>query len=204
MNNKLEPDTNIFSQLAAHTKELLPKQNDRKPLLIAIDGRSGAGKTSFALALKEKYNWSIFHADRFFLRPEQRTPERLTEAGGNMDRERLLEEVILPIKKGTKLVSYRPFDCRTMQLSEPLSVTVGEVCVIEGSYSCHPDLWEYYDLHIFLDVSREEQKKRILKRNGAAQAAVFEEKWIPLEEKYFLEYNICERCEMRFNAPLKI
>lgn len=33
-------------------------------------------------------------ADDFFLRPEQRTPERLAEPGGNLDRERMKSEVI--------------------------------------------------------------------------------------------------------------
>jgi hypothetical protein len=35
--------------------------------------------------------------DDFFLRIEQRTPERMTEVGGNVDYERFLETVLFPV-----------------------------------------------------------------------------------------------------------
>lgn len=186
-------------QIIAAVSALSPKS---APLLIAIDGRSAAGKTTLARILNEKAGWTVFHTDDFFPRPEQRTPERLNTAGGNLDRERLLEEILLPLKNGERQITHRTFDCRTKRLSEPIVTSVGEVCVIEGAYSCHPALRDFYDLRVFLDIEPEEQSRRILLRNGAEKAAQFAERWIPLEERYFAELRPQEKCEIFYmNRP---
>ncbi|MDE7230266.1 MAG: uridine kinase [Oscillospiraceae bacterium] len=171
---------------------------DNSRLLIAVDGRCAAGKTTLAERLRETSGWSVFHMDDFFLRPEQRTEERLNTPGENVDHERFLEEVLLPLRNGSEEISFRPFDCGTLSLKEPIRIKAERVCVVEGSYSCHPALWDNYDLRIFLTVDPEEQMRRIVRRNGAENAVRFAEKWIPLEEKYFSAYKIQSRCDMRF------
>lgn len=80
---------------------------------LAIDGPCGSGKTTLAALLAQLYDCPVFHADDFFLRPEQRTPERFAQPGGNLDRERLREEVLLPLHEG-KPVCYRRFDCHSL------------------------------------------------------------------------------------------
>ena len=67
---------------------------------------------------------------------------------------------------------------------------------MEGSYSCHPELWDFYDLHVFVDIAPQDQMKRILHRDGEAKAEKFRDKWIPLEEQYFEECHIREKCEI--------
>ena len=67
----------------------------KEPLLIAIDGRCAAGKTTTASLVKEKINCNIIHMDSFFLQPWQRTKERLDEPGGNVDYERVKKEVLI-------------------------------------------------------------------------------------------------------------
>lgn len=135
--------------------------------------------------------------DHFFLRPEQRTEERLKTPGGNVDYERFLEEVLNPIKEGEREILYRPYDCHRQELAEPISVIPGNVCLVEGSYSCHPALWDRYDLHVFLTVDEEEQMRRIIRRNGEENADMFRKRWILLEESYFAAYRIKERCDLR-------
>lgn len=169
-----------------------------KPLTVAIDGRCAAGKTTLAERLRELIGCNIIHADSFFLRPEQRTAERLNEPGGNIDYERLLAEVMEPLQR-KKAFSYRPFSCKTQCLGEEIHVEPNSVTIIEGSYSCHPLLWKYYGLRVFLTVDPEEQLKRIERRNGADALTVFRERWIPLEEKYFTMLQIAERCDCIFD-----
>lgn len=178
------------------------RESSAVPFLIAIDGRCAAGKTTLAEELEKKEGWSVFHTDHFFPRPEQRTSERLSAAGGNFDRERFLEEVVLPLKSGEKIIRYRPFDCRTGTLLKPVEVKACDICLVEGSYSCHPELWTFYGLHVFLTVGEEEQLSRIVKRNGAEKARDFKERWIPMEEKYFSAYDIEKRCEIRFSDDI--
>ena len=169
-------------------------------ILIAIDGRCGAGKTTLARALQEKLACNVIHMDDFFLRPEQRTKERLDTPGENVDHERFLAEVLLPLSQN-KEFQYRPFDCKTGSLSENTQVFPNRIAVAEGSYSCHARLWDYYDLHIFADIDPETQLERIIARNGKSVAEIFKSRWIPLEEAYFEAFSIRERCEIIIKKP---
>lgn len=190
----MKVNTELFDELFNKIEELI--QNNK--LIMAIDGSSAAGKSTLAAVLAERYGAVVFHADDFFLRPEQRTAERLNEAGGNMDRERLKAEVLESLSKGER-VTYRAFDCRTMSLKEPVSVEPGRLNIIEGAYSMHPDLESYYGFSVFLDIDPETQRQRILKRNDSAKAEMFFSRWIPMEKRYIEELKVKERCQMLIN-----
>lgn len=169
------------------------------PLLIAIDGRCGSGKTTLANYLQKQCNCNVIHMDEFFLRPEQNTKQRLAQAGGNVDYERFYEEVLLPLKSDEPFY-YRPYDCHSQTFLEPVFITPCPITIIEGSYSCHPTLQNQYDIKIFLSVDPNTQLERIKKRNGEKALQSFIEKWIPLEEYYFSTYNIKQYCELYFET----
>ena len=182
----------IVEEIITQIQAILKK---KEFIIVAIDGRCASGKTTLAAQLKERLDCNVIHADEFFLRPHQRTEERLATPGGNVDYERLLEEVMLPLKANRDF-AYRPYDCKTGNLKEPVWVNARKITIIEGSYSCHPKLWEQYDLRIFLTIAEKLQKERIRNRNKE-MAEVFLQKWIPLEETYFKEYAIAKRCDIR-------
>ena len=137
--------------------------------------------------------------DDFFLRPEQRTPERFAEPGGNVDRERFLTEVLLPLSRG-ETVRYRRFDCATMTLLDAKEITPTRLVATEGAYSMHPDLAPYYDISVFLDISPDRQQDRILRRNTPEKATRFFKEWIPLEQKYLSAFAIAQHCTMRIKV----
>ena len=152
-------------------------------VVVAIDGKCTSGKTTLASKLAEIYDCNVFHMDDFFLRAEQRTPERFAEVGGNVDYERFQEEVLLPLKSG-KVFSYRPFDCSTFTLAAPVAVTPKKLNIIEGTYSHHPYFGNPYDLKILLTVDEETQRQRILERPAFLHKRFFGD-WIPMENRYF-------------------
>ncbi|MEE0803287.1 MAG: uridine kinase [Oscillospiraceae bacterium] len=164
-------------------------------VLVAIDGRCAAGKTTLAASLQAQLECNVFHMDDFFLRPEQRTSERLHQSGGNVDYERFLTEVLRPLHDG-QAVTCRPYDCHTQQLHAPVRAEVRAVSIIEGSYSCHPALWDLYDLHVFLSVGLEEQRRRIAARSGEKMLPMFTNVWIPMEETYFAQFRVAERADL--------
>ncbi len=168
----------------------------KEPLIIAIDGRCASGKTTLAARLKEALNCAVFHMDDFFPRPEQRTPQRLSAPGGNVDWERFLDEVILPLRSGKREIRFRPFDCDRWELGPEVIEMATPIVVVEGSYSCHPKLREYYDLRVFLSVSQQEQLRRIALRNGDDGLRQFVERWIPMEELYFRAFDVAAQCEL--------
>ena len=163
-------------------------------VLVALDGRCAAGKSTLGAWLSARYGYTLVHLDHFFLRPHQRTAARYAQPGGNVDHERFLAQVLRPLWEGRRAV-YRPFDCAAQALGEPVAVEAGNVVVVEGSYSCHPALWPWYHLHVCLTLPPQIQRQRLLEREGPAGAEVFAEKWIPLEEKYLAAFHIPRRCE---------
>lgn len=165
------------------------------PLLIALDGRCAAGKTTLANRLAEQYGWGVIHLDDFFLQPAQRTSQRLAEPGGNLDRERLISEVLLPLTQHRPGV-YRVFDCRTMGFAAvPRPLPAAPVVLLEGSYACHPDMRPLCGLHVFLTVDPGEQLRRLTARNPA-RLQDFRTRWIPMEEQYFRYFHIPETCDL--------
>ena len=169
--------------------------NQKGRCIISIDGRCGSGKTTLARTLQEEMDCDVIHMDDFFLRKEQRTPERYATPGENVDHERFLEEVLIPLHEG-KTVSFHPYDPTVMDLSKTVR-TAGEkpIIVIEGSYSQRDDLRAYYDLTVFLTIEKEAQLERIEKRDPEKLTA-FIEKWIPLEEMYFEKYDVENRADL--------
>lgn len=170
------------------------------PVLIAVDGRCAAGKSTLAAWLKERFECTVnvIHMDDFFLQPYQRTRQRMEEPGGNIDYERFEKEVMYSLSRFENF-SYQIYDCKIKKLYSRIYVEPAEISIVEGSYSCHPALWDFYTLRIFLDVEPEEQLRRICGRNGAEAVSVFRDKWIPLEEKYFTAYQIQERSDFVFS-----
>ena len=163
-------------------------------VVVAIDGSCTAGKTTLAGHLATKYDCNLIHMDDFFLRPEQRTPERFAQPGGNVDYERFREEVLLPLGRG-EAVCFRPFDCQTRQMKEAIPMPRKKLNIIEGTYSCHPYFGQPYDLKIFLTVTPETQRERILQRPVFLHKSFFES-WIPMEQQYFKTFAIGEKSDL--------
>ena len=170
--------------------------SEKETVIVAIDGNCTSGKTTLANQLAANYDCNVFHMDDFFLRPEQRTPARFAEIGGNVDYERFSEEVLLPLKSG-KPFSYRPFDCNTFQLTVPVAVMPKKLNIIEGTYSLHPYFGEVYDLEVFLSITPKLQRERILQRPAFLHKRFFEE-WIPMEQHYFDGLHIPDKCDLFF------
>ncbi len=168
----------------------------KSPLVIAVDGRCGSGKSWIARLLSGVYPSSVIHMDHFFLRPVQRTEDRLKEPGGNIDYERFMDEVIKPLKAGKSVFDYQRYDCVTGGFSGRIRVRKRDLVIVEGTYSCHPLFCSCYDMKVFADIGPKRQKERILKRNGAHMLRRFIDEWIPKEEIYFDTFRIKEICDL--------
>lgn len=159
-----------------------------KNALIAIDGGSGSGKTRLAQRLSARLDCTVFHMDDFFLRPEQRTPERLAETGGNVDYERFKTDILDKIRLGSEF-EYRPYDCKTLSLAPAVRVSPKKLCIVEGSYSLHPYFGDIWDMKIFVTASLDTRLSRLKARSPALYSR-FKDEWIPKEDAYFRAFGI--------------
>lgn len=206
-------DNGNFTQLAAVLDKRL---QTAVPLVLAIDGRCGSGKTTLASQLAHEYGGSIVHMDDFFLRPVQRNAKRLAQPGGNIDYERFETEVIPHLYEKKGGFSYRRYDCSVRELTEEIQVKRTNLIIVEGVYSCHPRFFvrnelksvsfsgfgerDVYDFKVFLNIDVKKQQERILKRNGKDMYERFMKEWIPKEELYFTTFRIKEKCDLVLEA----
>lgn len=158
------------------------------PVLIAIDGRCGSGKTTLAAAIRHAFPCSVFHMDDYYLPFEKREINWPESIAGNMDLTRIREDILLPVRAGQS-VFYRPYDCvhrcfLQTSVREPLLLNI-----LEGSYSHHPRLRDLYDMTIFLTLDGCEQERRLRLREGS-RFENFANRWIPMEERYFAAFAI--------------
>lgn len=174
---------------------------DNEKLIIAIDGRCGSGKSTLGALLTERFDCNIFHMDDFFLPFEMKTSKRLAEAGGNVHYERFEEEILRPLQNN-KSVVYRQYLCNKGEFSQTIKVKPKHLTIVEGSYSIHPTLRNYYDYRIFITVDPKVQYERILKRNGKEKLQDFLNKWIPMEEYYFTELDIKNQCNLILDTTM--
>ena len=159
---------------------------------MGLRGISGSGKSTLGRILEEVYDCNMFHVDDFFLQPEQRTPERLAEVGGNLDYERFKDE-ILDHLADSEGFSYQVYNCGKQALDGWVKVPYKKLNIIEGAYSHHPYFGDPYDLKFFCKISGEEQVSRIMKRNGPEMLERFKQVWIPMENRYFAAFGIEEK-----------
>ncbi len=162
--------------------------------LISIEGGAGSGKTTLATALQQKLGGNVYHMDDFFLPMDMRTPERLTEPGGNVHYERFFDEVVEGIFSDERF-SYGVYDCGRDCVRHFREIRPDCLHIVEGVYSAHPYYEEIYDLRIFLNIDYQTQRKRILARDRE-KAEMFFTRWIPMENRYFEIFRIKEKSDI--------
>ena len=163
--------------------------NAAAPVVLALDGRCGSGKTTMAAALAEQFPDSIvLHTDDFYLPPADRVPGWEQTPCANMDLARLRDEALRPAYEGQP-VQYRAYSCREGAYLPARELAAQPLVILEGSYSHHPLLTGYETLRVFLTCTKEEQTRRLQAREGERYAN-FAARWVPLEEAYFAQYNV--------------
>ena len=174
------------------TIDLLTSNNQQ--IIIAIEGPCTSGKTTLANEIAAEFDCNIIHIDDFFLPPEKKKTERLSEPGGNIDYERFFDEVVRNLKSD-KVFTYGKFTCRYGKITEQIEFTPKKLTIVEGVYSMHPYYGDIYDYKIFLDIS-EETKINRLKIRSPEKIDRFINEWIHMENKYFKECHIKEKCDI--------
>lgn len=163
-------------------------------VIVALDGMSCSGKSTFAQELAHRFSGSVVHMDDFFLPRDRFAEEMQALPGGNMDRERFRGSVLDPLAAGGDF-AYRAFSCGEQALLPDKVPVTGRLIIVEGAYALLPVWGKYYDLALFLQVSQEEQQGRLLLRNGARGMVPFLTRWIPREESYFAACDVKNRCD---------
>lgn len=181
------------------TERLREMTKGGRRVLVSIDGRTTAGKSTIADRIAKELPCNIVHMDDFYIHPVQRTEERYAQPGGNADYERVRREIIEPwLENGA--FSYASYNAHQDSYGEVVHFPARPVTIVEGAYSAHPRLRDAYDLRIFVTTDQKTQLARVAVRNGPDAVRMFAEKWIPLEEAYLRACQVREGSDMVFET----
>ncbi|MGG0301544.1 AAA family ATPase [Bacillus albus] len=167
-------------------EQIRVKSVEQSLLIIGIDGCGGAGKSTLANKIKNKFSTvTIVHMDDFYLPSAQIVNEHPTNKliGADFDWKRLLQEVLDPISNGIE-GCYKRYDWETDSLAEFHTVPTNGIVIIEGVYATRQELTEMYDLKIWVNCPRETRIKRGIARDGEAARDMWENNWMVAEDMY--------------------
>lgn len=154
-------------------------------VLVAIDGRSGVGKSTFARLLNRRLNAALVSGDDFYaggVEVRSCAAEKLADVC--IDRARLRS--VLQTLKSNRPARYEPFDWEAFDGSLAAQATIiypRPVLILEGVYSNHPDLRTLVDFSVLLKVTESERVRRLRAREGAITD--WEQQWRRAEDWYF-------------------
>ena len=172
--------------------------------LVAIDGFGGAGKSTLAEHIVSTYGSSqIIHMDDFYKPSNKRLQLEISkkESGSDYDIKRLSDDIIIPIINGME-AKYQRYDWNMDKLAEWHTIEPNGLIIVEGVYSISNQLYNKYDIKIFVECNRELRLKRGLERDGES-ALDFWEQWMIGEEKYFQEQKPRDRADFTISGEEK-
>ena len=156
-----------------------------RPCVVAIDGRSGAGKSTFAKALADVLSAALVEGDDFYsggvgLRNDP--PAVLADDCIDWRAQR----VVLSALKAGHAARFQPFDWEAFDGSTSRRVKViapTPIIILEGVYSNHPELRDLVNLSVLLVVDDVERERRLVAREG--ELTDWERQWHRAEDWYF-------------------
>lgn len=169
----------IVDRLVAH------RTQSQQSCLIAIDGRSGVGKSTLAVQLAQWLEAALISGDDFYAGGtgiHERSSEQLADMC--IDRRRMAS-VLTTLKAGQK-ASYHAFDWDSFDgsLSEAsVIIWPTRTVVVEGVYTNHPELRQLIDFSILIRAPDAERERRLFIRE--ASITEWERQWHRAEDWYF-------------------
>ena len=158
-----------------------------RPFIIAVDGHSGVGKSTFARRLARDLDGAVIEGDDFYdggldvgLDPPESRAARCIDWRSQRD-------VLETLRHGREACWF-PFDWSRFDGSLSNSATIMAPCrfiVFEGVYSARSELADLIDYAVLLRLHKEHRTARLTMREG--QAGPWDHQWREAEDWYLSE-----------------
>lgn len=143
--------------------------NKNAPLLVALDGRSGVGKSTMAARIGAEIGAVVIDADKFF-------------SGGNDDH----------------WASRTDFKTWAGLAKDAVTLQPAEVIILDGAYSSRPELTDIIDLTVLIEVSDDSaRRKRLIAREGESYMTNWHSHWDAAEDYYFTKIRPFSSFDLR-------
>ena len=159
------------------------------PLVVALDGRSGSGKSNLAASIAVALGGSVVDADDFFTNgPDAEWEARSTECkvADALDWRRLRAEALGPLLAG-QIASWHPFNFLTRVGLDTRIETCAPAALIilDGAYCSRPELADLIDFSVLVEAQDEVRQQRLIAREGEDLMHTWHAIWDAAEDHYF-------------------
>jgi uridine kinase len=155
------------------------------PLVVAIDGRSGTGKSTLAGALAERLGATVIEGDDFYAGGTGIEGDPPASRAARCIDWQAQRRVLTALRQGQG-ASYHAFDWEAFDgspVTRPTEVAPAPMVILEGAYSARPELRDLLDLTILATVPAEVREARLRAREG--EIGPWERQWHEAEDWYF-------------------
>lgn len=172
------------------------------PLLVALDGRSGVGKSRMAARIGAEIGGVVIDTDKFYSGGnddhwDSRTvEEKIDEV---IDWRRLKTEVLEPLL-ARKVAVYHPFDFKTWAglTKDAVILQPADVIILDGAYSSRPELADIIDLTVLVEVPDDSaRRKRLIARESESYMTNWHSRWDDAEDYYFRKIRPSSSFDLR-------
>lgn len=188
--------TNVLSigQIVAAIQRL---DRSEKPILIAVEGFGGSGKTTFARRLADALGSAyVVSMDDFLVMEKLAEPSWDT---GVFDRERLERQVLRPASLDQP-IRYQKLLWDTNTLSDPITIPAVDYLIVEGISAYHPTIERYYRFKIWMATPLNVAQARGHARDGANANAAYWDIWARNDSAYQRQYHPDRRADAIFKS----
>lgn len=162
----------------AHVAAVLALAADAVPVagptvVVAVDGRSGSGKTVLGTAVAEALGSPIVHLDDLFPGWDG------LAAGVDL----VTEQVLLPLARGGR-AGYRRWDWMRSRPGRAVDVGPGRHLVVEGCGALVPPAGDHAAVRVWVEAPDAVRRRRALARDGDVYAPHWE-RWAAQEDAVY-------------------
>lgn len=185
-----EPLDGIASLIAEH------QGKGAMPLLIAIDGAGGAGKSSLARWIRDGLSdVSIVEMDDFYCPTDDWIRRTWSPEEGYQnffDWMGLRDHVLEPLRNKVS-PRFQAFDWMRNQLNGWKQVPLNPIIIVEGVYALRPELRSFYHLRLFVEAPVDIRTARLRARGDSEQDI---QMWQAAESWYLTNVRPQDNCDL--------
>jgi molybdenum cofactor guanylyltransferase len=151
-----------------------PQARIGRPVVIAIDGPSCAGKSILATAVALRTGGAVVEGDDFYrtMLPKLSLAQcnQMSDAAvvhAVIDWERFRDEALLPLR-ARQPATFQPYDwdADNGRLAPPKTIPAADVIILDGVYAARPELADLVDVAVYLGVDPQTRARRYLERHN--------------------------------------
>jgi uridine kinase len=155
------------------------------PLVVAIDGRSGTGKSTLAAALAKRLSATVIEGDDFFAGGTGIEGDLPPSRAARCIDWQAQRRVLTALRAG-QAASYHAFDWDAFDgsvVADPNTIAPASILLLEGVYAARPELRDLVDLCLLVTVPDDLRLSRLIAREG--EIGPWERQWHEAEAWYF-------------------